>query len=111
MVPLRVVENPSPNMVQEKFWIHPSTLAALKEKFAGRFIVTMDTFFNLLLGGEIMFITGPDVTKLKALGITKPQDVVAAVEGMKELEETHKALIERLQPIFNAASAAQQLGG
>jgi hypothetical protein len=110
MIPLRVIENPSPNMVQVKVWINPATWAVIQEKFAGRLIVTLDTFFNYLASGEIMFVLGPDVEKLRALGITKPQDIVAAVEGMKELEEVHKALIAKLQPIFDAASVANAGG-
>ena len=107
MIPLRVIENPSPNMVEKKFWIHPATYELLKEKFAGRMIVTMDTFFNLLADGNVMFIIGEDVAKLRGLGLHKPQDIIAALEGMKEREEFVRALTEKLAPILNAASAAQ----
>jgi hypothetical protein len=108
MVPLTIIESPPASSIQIKFWIHPATWAVIQEKFAGRMISTMDTFFNYLASGTIMFITGEDVTKLKALGISKPQDVIAAVEGMKELEELHKALIAKLQPIFDAAAGATE---
>ena len=107
MIPLRIIENPSPNMVEKKFWIHPATYELLKEKFAGRMIVTMDTFFNLLADGNVMFIIGEDVAKLRGMGLHKPQDIIAALEGMKEREEFVKALTEKLAPILNAASAAQ----
>ena len=110
MVPLHVIENPSPNMVEKKFWIFPQTYDLLKEKFAGRFIVTMDTFFNLLADGNVMFIIGPDVEKLRGMGLHKPQDIIAALEGMKEREEFVKGLTEKLAPILNAASAAQMEG-
>jgi hypothetical protein len=66
----------------------------------------MDTFFNMLCDDNLIFISGEDATKLKHFGLNSGKDIVAMAEGRKELEETHRALIERLTPIFNAAQQA-----
>ena len=107
MTPLIVQENPSPNQIKHPFWIHPDTLAILQEKFKGRFISTMDTFFNLLTTyPDFILISGDDAKKLKQRGLNSAKDILSMAEGQKELEETHRALIERLTPIFNAAQQA-----
>jgi hypothetical protein len=106
MVPLQIIEQPSPNMVKASFWIHPDVLACLQEKFKGRFIVTLDTYFHLLTDPHLMIISGEDAEKLKKQGLSSAKDILAMAEGRKELEEVHKALIERLTPIFNAAAQA-----
>jgi hypothetical protein len=106
MVPTVVVEQPSPNMVKHQFWIHPDTLELLQQKFKGRFIVTFDTVFNMLCDDHLIFINGEDAEKLNKMGLRTGKDVLAMAEGQKELEETHRALIERLTPIFNAAQSA-----
>ena len=107
MVPLQVIEQPPPGHVKASdFWIHPETLAILKDKFKGRIIVTMNTFFNMLCDPDLIFINGQDAAKLKRYGLNSGKDILAMAEGRKELEETHRALIERITPILNAASAA-----
>jgi hypothetical protein len=107
MVPLQVTEVPPPGHVKASdFWIHPDTLAILKQKFAGRIIVTMDTFFNMLCDPDLVFISGVDAAELKKYGLRTGKDIIAMANGQKELEETHRALIERLTPIFNAAQQA-----
>lgn len=107
MVRFELIEQPSPNMVKFSFWIHPATLATLQEKFKGRFISTMDTFFNLVASGDIVFITGEDVKKLKALGINKPQDIIASLEASQDREGLYEALLAKIQPIINAAQSSQ----
>jgi len=109
MVPLIQEERPSPNQVQQKVWVHPETWAKLQTKFKGRFLVTLDVFFNLLADDQIIFISGEDATKLRRFGITSGKDIVAMAEARKELEETHRALIQRLSPVFAAAQQAGEL--
>lgn len=106
MVPLMVVEQPPPGHVKSDFWIHPETLTILKQKFKGRIIVTMDTFFNMLCDDHLIFINGDDAEKLKKFGLSSGKDILAMAEARKELEEIHEALIARITPILNAASAA-----
>ncbi len=109
MGPLVIQENPSPNMVKATFWIHPDALASIQEKFKGRIISTMDTFFNMLSDyPNFIIINGDDAEKLKKHGLNSGKDILSMAEGQKELEETHRALIERLTPIFNAAQQATE---
>jgi hypothetical protein len=107
MTPLQVIENPAPGMVKHPFWINPEALAIIQEKFKGRVIVTMDNYFNTIADyPNFMIISGAEVAALKKIGINSAKDILAMAEGRKELEETHRALIERLTPIFNAAQQA-----
>ena len=108
MVPLVINETPAPNMVKKEVWVHPQTWETIQAKFRGRLIVTLDVFFNLLANDGIIFVTGEDAQKLRTMGLNSGKDIVAMAEGRKEIEELHKALIQRLGPVFAAAQAASE---
>lgn len=109
MIPLNVIEQPSDNAVKKEFWVHPETYNLLQQKFAGRFLVTMGTFFDNLANDSIMFINGDDARKLRELGFKTGAEMAAMAQQGKKLQEDidrQQKIIDALKPILQAAGVA-----
>lgn len=112
MIKTEIIEKPSEHAEKFGVWMHPNTWKLLQERYKGRLLVTLGTVMDALADGSIIFITGEDAKKLKAVGINGSKEMVAMAESRKDLEEQmadQRKVIEKLQPILQAAGVANIL--
>lgn len=109
MIKTEVIEKPSEHAEKFGVWMHPNTWKLLNERYKGRLLVTLGTVMDALADGSIIFITGEDALKLKAVGVNGSKDMVAMAESRKQLEQEmadQRKIIDKLQPILQAAGVS-----
>ena len=108
MEKLAVIEQPTPSMVRitekDGFYAYPEALAIIKQKFEGRMISTMATFFSKLCEyPDFMLIGRDDVAELRKAGINSAKDMLAMVAELKRVNEDMEAFAKMIQPMLDAA--------
>lgn len=102
-----LIEQPPATAMAWKIMVLPETREAFEKKFHGRVYITLGTFLSALCEDSLLILSGDDVLKLRSKGITTSAQVIAALEGVEQLERDRARAIEQLDKMMNTLRAAQ----
>jgi len=102
-----LTEQPNPLAMAWKIMVLPETRTAFEAKFKNRVHITIGTFLAALCEDSLLILSGGDVLKLRAKGITTSAQVIAALEGVEQLERDRTAAVGQLEKLMNTLRAVQ----
>jgi hypothetical protein len=95
-------EQPDPRSIAWKVFILPETKEAFERKFAGRIHITLATLVAALCDDRLIFIEGDDAAKLRAKGLVNGAQILAALEGVAQLEREKQEILGRLNLLLQS---------
>lgn len=94
-----LVEQPDPRCVRWTVYVLPETKEALEHKLVGRLHATTGVLMAALASDEVIFLTGEPAAKLKKKGLNTGEQIVAALDGVAQMEADRDAAIKRLETL------------